>query len=269
MDDKRLQEIAHKVRKYVIEMTFNAGSGHPGGSLSATDVLTFLYFEEMNVDPASPDYPERDRFVLCKGHSAPALYAVLALKGFFPEEELKTLRKLGSRLQGHPERTLPGIEVGTGSLGQGLSIALGIALAARLDKRQSRVYALMGDGEQQEGQVWEAAMACAHYKVSNLCAIVDKNRLQIDGSTDEVMDIEPLDEKYKAFGWNVLKIDGHSFTEIRKAFNRARECKECPTLIIANTIKGKGVSFMENSLEFHGRALTEDELKRALNELLK
>jgi transketolase len=263
-----LEEIAKRVRAEVLRMTTLAGSGHPGGSLSAADLVVALYFAKMRVNPARPDDRDRDKFVLSKGHACPLLYAVLAEAGFFPREELSSLRKAGSMLQGHPDRRKTvGVEASTGSLGQGLSIANGIALADRLDARASRTYCLIGCGESQEGQVWEAAMSASHYGLDNLCAIVDNNGLQIDGKTSEVMNIEPLGEKWRAFGWNVLHIDGHDFGQIIGALDAAEACRGKPTVIIARTVKGKGVSFMENVCDYHGKPLSEGELKRALEEL--
>ena len=259
---------AKEIRKSIVSMITEAKSGHPGGSLSATDILTALYFSEMNVDPANPKMEGRDRFVLSKGHAAPAIYATLAEKGYFSKDELMTLRKFGSRLQGHPDmKKLPGIEISTGSLGQGLSVANGMALNAKMFNENYRTYAILGDGEIQEGQIWEAAMTAAHYKLNNLCAFLDNNNLQIDGNVSEIMGVEPLDKKWEAFGWNVIKIDGHDFEQILSALDKARECKDKPTMVIAKTIKGKGVSFMENVCGFHGVAPTLEELERALAEL--
>ncbi|WP_249169630.1 transketolase [Fusobacterium necrophorum] len=249
-------------------MICEAKSGHPGGSLSIVDILTALYYGEMKIDPTKPKMEGRDRFVLSKGHAAPALYAVLAERGYFPKEELMTLRKFGSHLQGHPDmKKVPGVEISTGSLGQGLSVANGMALNAKLFQEEYRVYVMMGDGELQEGQIWEAAMTAAHYKLDNLCAFVDVNNLQIDGSVDVVMGVEPLDKKWEAFGWNVISIDGHNFEEIFSALETAKTCKGKPTLILAKTVKGKGVSFMENVCGFHGTAPTAEERERALAEL--
>ena len=263
-----LKEKAKEIRKSIVSMITEAKSGHPGGSLSATDILTALYFSEMNVDPANPKMEGRDRFVLSKGHAAPAIYATLAEKGYFSKDELMTLRKFGSRLQGHPDmKKLPGIEISTGSLGQGLSVANGMALNAKIFDENYRTYVVLGDGEIQEGQIWEAAMTAAHYKLDNLCAFLDSNNLQIDGNVSEIMGVEPLDKKWEAFGWNVIKIDGHDFEEILSALDKAREYKGKPTMIIAKTIKGKGVSFMENVCGFHGVAPTLEELERALAEL--
>ena len=259
---------AKEIRKSIVSMITEAKSGHPGGSLSATDILTALYFSEMNVDPANPKMEGRDRFVLSKGHAAPAIYATLAEKGYFSKDELMTLRKFGSRLQGHPDmKKLPGIEISTGSLGQGLSVANGMALNAKMFNENYRTYVILGDGEVQEGQIWEAAMTAAHYKLNNLCAFLDNNNLKIDGNVSEIMGVEPLDKKWEAFGWNVIKIDGHDFEQILSALDKARECKDKPTMVIAKTIKGKGVSFMENVCGFHGVAPTLEELERALAEL--
>ena len=263
-----LKEKAKEIRKSIVSMITEAKSGHPGGSLSATDILTALYFSEMNVDPANPKMEGRDRFVLSKWHAAPAIYATLAEKGYFSKDELMTLRKFGSRLQGHPDmKKLPEIEISTGSLGQGLSVANGMALNAKIFDENYRTYVVLGDGEIQEGQIWEAAMTAAHYKLDNLCAFLDSNNLQIDGNVSEIMGVEPLDKKWEAFGWNVIKIDGHDFEQILSALDKARKCKGKPTMIIAKTIKGKGVSFMENVCGFHGVAPTLEELERALAEL--
>ena len=263
-----LKEKAKEIRRSIVSMITEAKSGHPGGSLSATDILTALYFSEMNIDPANPKMEGRDRFVLSKGHAAPAIYATLAEKGYFSKDELMTLRKFGSRLQGHPDmKKLPGIEISTGSLGQGLSVANGMALNAKMFNENYRTYVILGDGEVQEGQIWEAAMTAAHYKLDNLCAFLDNNNLQIDGNVSEIMGVEPLDKKWEAFGWNVIKIDGHDFEQILSALDKARECKDKPTMVIAKTIKGKGVSFMENVCGFHGVAPTLEELERALAEL--
>ncbi len=266
---KLLEQKARYIRKLIVEMIFKAGSGHPGGSLSLADILTCLYFSVMRHDPSNPTWPERDRFHLSKGHACPAWYAVLACAGYFPESHLWTLRKLGSILQGHPDKHTPGIDVASGSLGQGLSVALGIALAGKLDQKNHRVYCALGDGELQEGNVWEAAMAAAHFGAHNLCAIVDHNRFQIDGQVESVMSIHPLPEKWKSFGWHVLEIDGHSFEEILCAFRSAQGVLNAPTVIIASTTKGKGVSLMENVLDFHGRAPTKEERERAIQELSK
>lgn len=260
--------IARESRKWILKSIFEAGSGHPGGSLSAIDILTALYMKVMRHDPTNPLWPDRDRLVLSKGHSAPALYAILAMSGYIDKEELLTLRKLGSRLQGHPSMNkTPGIDISTGSLGQGLSIAVGMALGAKLDRKDYRVYCLMGDGEIQEGQIWEAAMSAIHYKVDNLCAILDRNQLQIDGPTEKVMSIEPVFPKFKAFGWHVIEINGHDFKEILRALKEAETFKGKPTIIIANTVKGKGVSFMEGAVGFHGKPPTAEELEHGLSEL--
>ena len=265
-----LQKIACKVRMGVIEGTFHAKSGHPGGSLSIADILTYLYFDEMKVDANNPAWEDRDRFVLSKGHTAPALYAVLAEKGFFEKDLIKTLRKPDSILQGHPSmRYTPGVDMSTGSLGQGISAAVGMALGAKLQKKDFRVYTALGDGEIEEGQVWEAAMFAGNNKLDNLVAVVDFNKLQIDGSLDEVNSPCPIDEKFLAFGWNVIVIDGHNFDEIESAFKAARECKGKPTCIVANTIKGKGVSFMENECDWHGSAPKLDQYNQAMEELNK
>lgn len=264
---EELKSKSKKLRMDILRMLAKAQSGHTGGSLSAIDILTALYYHVMKHRPDDPKWVERDRFVLSKGHGAPALYAVLADCGYFPVEYLNRLRQLGSPLQGHPCVNTPGVEICTGSLGHGLSLANGMALGLKIDGISSRVYALMGDGECQEGQIWEAAMSASHYKLSNLTAIVDKNGLQIDGATSEIMNIDPIDEKFRAFGWQVLVIDGHDFSQLLSAFRFASEERCCPTAIVARTIKGKGVSFMENNLEFHGRAPTDEELKWALAEL--
>ncbi|MFA6642406.1 MAG: transketolase [Methanomethylophilus sp.] len=265
---EELQNIANKMRLDVIEMTTAAGSGHPGGSLSAADLMAVLYFRVLHHAPDQPEMPDRDRFVLSKGHTAPVLYAALAESGYFPKEELLTLRKLGSRLQGHPARGhLPGIEVSTGSLGQGLSMACGIALAGKMDSKDYYTYCLLGDGELQEGQNWEAAMFAHHRGLNHLIAFVDRNRLQISGNTEEVMSMDPLPEKRHAFGWNVIIIDGHNIRQILEACAKAKESRKNPTVIIMNTVKGKGVSFMENNPDFHGRACNPDEYQAAVAEL--
>ncbi len=265
---KELAKVACNVRKGIIEGTFNAKSGHPGGSLSIADIISYLYFKEMNIDPANPAMPERDRFVLSKGHAAPALYSVMAQRGYFPVEELKTLRKIDSRLQGHPSmKCLPGIDISTGSLGQGISAACGMALGAKLQNADFRVYSILGDGEIEEGQVWEAAMYAAAKKLDNLVAFVDNNNLQIDGTVEEVNSPYPIPVKFAAFGWNVIEIDGHSFDDIENALNAARECKGMPTAIVAKTVKGKGVSFMENQVNWHGAAPNAEQYEIAMNEL--
>lgn len=265
---KEMQDIARKLRRDVVVMIAQANSGHPGGSLSAADIVTALYFKELRHDPSDPQAPDRDRFILSKGHAAPILYAALAECGYFPKAALGTLRQVGSILQGHTDRTLtPGVEMSGGSLGQGLSFAVGNALGARLDNKSYRVYALLGDGECDEGQVWEAAMAAAHFKLDNLTAIVDHNGLQLDGSNSRIMNIEPLGDKWRSFGWHVIEADGHDFPSIFSALAEARQTKGQPTAIIALTVKGKGVSFMENNLDFHGRAPNPEELAKALKEL--
>lgn len=264
---KHLKNKANEMRKLIIEMLAKAGSGHPGGSLSSTDILACLYFEIMKHDPKNPAWPDRDRFHLSKGHCCPALYAALSLSGYFPKEHLWTLRRFNSLLQGHPDRRVPGVELASGSLGQGLSIALGMALSAKVDKKNYRVYTLMGDGEIQEGNIWEAAMAAAHYKADNLCGIVDYNHFQIDGRTDDVMNLEPLLNKWEAFGWHAISCDGHNVKELLEAFRIANSVKLKPTVILAHTVKGKGVSFMEHVVDFHGRAPTEKEREIALKEL--
>lgn len=269
-DIKLLKEKSTQVRKDIVQMICKSKSGHPGGSLSAADIVTTLYFSEMNVDPKNPKMEGRDRFVLSKGHAAPVLYAVLAEKGYFDRELLGTLRQYGSILQGHPDmKKVPGVEISTGSLGQGLSVANGMALSAKISGEDYRTYVLMGDGELQEGQVWEAAMTSAHYKLDNICAFVDFNNLQIDGNVDEIMGVAPLDKKWESFGWNVIKADGHSFEEILGSLEKAKECKGKPTVIIAETTKGKGVSFMENVCGFHGVAPTAEETELAVKELEK
>lgn len=265
---KQLQIKACTVRMGVIEGVFNAKSGHPGGSLSVADILTYLYFDHMNVDPKNPKDENRDRFVLSKGHTAPALYAVLANKGFFPVSEIKNLRKPGAMLQGHPSMNrTPGVDMSTGSLGQGISTAVGMALAGKIDKKDYRVYTVLGDGEIEEGQAWEAAMFAAAKGLDNLCAVVDNNNLQIDGSIAEVNSPYPIPEKFRAFGWNVIEIYGHSFDEIDAAFKAAAEFKGKPTAIIAKTVKGKGVSFMEDQCSWHGTAPNAEQYEQAMNEL--
>lgn len=264
---KHLKNKATEIRKLIVEMLAKAGSGHPGGSLSSSDIIACLYFEVMRHDPKSPAWPDRDRFHLSKGHCCPALYAALSLSGYFPQEKLWTLRKLNSMLQGHPDKRVPGVELASGSLGQGLSIALGMALCAKVDKKDYRVYCLMGDGEIQEGNIWEAAMAAAHFKADNLCGIIDYNHFQIDGRTDDIMNLEPLLNKWEAFGWHVISCDGHNIKELLEAFRIAKTLKQKPTVIIAHTVKGKGVSFMEHVVDFHGRAPTEKEREIALEEL--
>ena len=267
-DKKQLMAAACKVRMNAIEGVHAAKAGHPGGSLSAADLFTYLYFKEMKVDPKNPKWEERDRFVLSKGHTAPGLYGVLALRGFFPEEDLLTLRQIGSHLQGHPNMNMtPGVDMSTGSLGQGVSAAVGMALAAKYQGRTNRVYTLLGDGEIQEGQVWEAMMAAHHYKLDNLCVIVDNNGLQIDGKVADVMSPYPIPEKLKAFGFEVVEIDGHDFDQIEAAFAKARETKGVPFGIVMKTTKGKDVSFMENQAGWHGKAPNDEEYEIAMNEL--
>ena len=262
--------IANNIRIGIIEEVYNAKCGHPGGSLSIADIMTYLYFEEMNINPSEPRFEGRDRFVLSKGHTAPALYATLAERGFFPKEDLKTLRKTASYLQGHPDmKGVPGVDMSTGSLGQGISAACGMALSSKLDGKPFRVYTVLGDGESEEGQVWEAAMFAAHYKLDNLVAVLDLNGLQIDGPITEVMNPTPHDEKFRAFGWHVITIDAHNFDEIESAFAEARRTEGKPTVIIARSIKGKGVSYMENACEWHGQAPKEDLYKVALSDLEK
>lgn len=271
MDSEKLQElkkIAADVRLDIVEEVFNASSGHPGGSLSIADIITYLYFTEMKVDPKNPDWDDRDRFVLSKGHTCPALYAALAEKGFFPKEDLKTFRHIDSYLQGHPDKKhIPGVDMSSGSLGQGISAACGMALAAKIQNKDYRVYTVLGDGESEEGQVWEAAMFASHYKLDNLCAVLDFNGLQIDGKVTEVMNPTPLDQKFEAFGWHVICINGHDFDAIEAAFNEAKTVKGQPTLILAATTKGKGVSYMEDKAGWHGKAPNADEYKIAVDEL--
>jgi len=261
MNIEKLKDTASEVRKDILRSTCKAQSGHPGGSLSATDIMVCLYFHKMKHNSKKPNDANRDRFILSKGHAAPALYACLARSGYFPIKELETLRQLGTRLQGHPERTkLPGVEASTGPLGQGLSFANGVALAGKLDKKDYKVYCMLGDGESQEGMIWEAAMTSAHYKLDNLCVILDYNRLQIDGDVADVKNIEPVVDKFKAFGFNVIEIDGHSYEEILNALDEADKVKGKPTMIIANTVKGKGVKSMENKVEWHGKTCKPEEL---------
>lgn len=267
-DIQKLKETAAVIRQDIISMLTESASGHPGGSLSATDIVTALYFSEMKVDPNNPKWEDRDRFVLSKGHGAPVLYAALAERGFFEKKHLLTLRKLGSMLQGHPNMNdTPGVDMSTGSLGQGLSAANGMALAGKLDKKDYRVYAVTGDGELEEGQIWEAAMTSAHYKLDNLTVFVDNNHLQIDGKVSDVMNPEPIADKFKAFGWNVVEINGHDFEEIFKAIDNAKSTKGMPTVIVSNTVKGKGVSFMENQAGWHGTAPSKEQCDQALKEL--
>lgn len=266
--EAQLSDKAKQIRRHIIEMITEAKSGHPGGSLSAVEIVTALYFKEMKIDPANPTWSERDRFVLSKGHAAPVLYAALAERGFFPTEELLTLRKINSRLQGHPDmKKVPGVDMSTGSLGQGISTAVGMALAGQLDQKNYRVYVLLGDGESQEGQVWEAAMAAGHYHLDNLTVFLDYNGLQIDGPCETVMTVEPEADRFRAFGWHVLEIDGHSFPEILAAIEEAKGTKGKPTLIVAKTVKGKGVSFMENQVGWHGNPPSREQAEQALAEL--
>jgi len=264
---EQMKKIAKELRMDILKMLTEAKSGHTGGSLSVVELILCVYMHKLKHDPERPGWKDRDRFVLSKGHGCPALYAVLAHFGYFPKEQLMGLRKLGSKLQGHPQLGLPGLEASTGSLGQGLSIANGMALAAKLDKKDVKVYCLMGDGELNEGQIWEAAMSAAHYKLDNLCGIVDFNKLQIDGFLCDVKEIEPLHEKWQAFGWEVIEIDGHNFSQIMDALDGAQTIKAKPTLILAHTVKGKGVSFIENQVSWHGIAPTPEEFERALKEL--
>ena len=263
-----LSRTANRIRKGIIEAVYNAKCGHPGGSLSIAEIMTYLYFEEMDIDPENPKDPNRNRFVLSKGHTAPALYATLAERGYFPREDLKTLRKTASYLQGHPDmKGVPGVDMSTGSLGQGISAACGMALSSKLSGNPFRVYTVLGDGESEEGQVWEAAMFAAHYKLDNIVAILDLNGLQIDGPITEVMNPTPHDEKFLAFGWNVITIDAHDFNQIEAAFEEARKTEGKPTVIIAKSVKGKGVSYMENACEWHGQAPKEDLYKVAISDL--
>ncbi len=264
-----LERIAVHVRRDIIDMIYGANSGHPGGSLSAADIVTAMYFNVLNLDPQIPDWPDRDRFILSKGHACPVLYSCMARTGFFPVEELKTLRQIDSRIQGHPEvRKLPGIEASTGSLGQGLSIGIGLALGAKLQGKNYRTYVLTGDGELDEGQVWEAALSAGDKKIDNLVAIVDYNKQQLDGWVNDIMPLDPLNDKWKAFGWEVIEIDGHDMKQILNAFAKAQTIKGKPTVIIANTIKGKGVSYMENNLDFHGAAPNKEQYEQAMKELI-
>lgn len=267
--EKQLSLIAEEVRINVLDAVTAAGSGHIGGSLSIADILTVLYFDEMNVDTTQPKWQERDRLVLSKGHCSPALYGVLAEKGFIPKEELKNFRNIHSMLSGHVEYHVPGVDMSTGSLGQGLSAAVGMSLAARVDKKDYRVYAILGDGEIEEGQVWEAAMCAGFYKLDNLVAFVDNNNLQIDGALDSVMSSYPIDKKFEAFNWNVINVDGHNVKEIKAALDLAKEKKGMPTAIIAKTVKGKGVSFMENEAGWHGKATNQEQHDEAVAEIKK
>lgn len=270
MDIKDLKITACKVRRHIIDEVHSAQAGHPGGSLSSADIITEIYFEQMNIDPKNPSWDERDRFVLSKGHCSPALYGVLAERGFFPKEDLIGFRHIGSYLQGHPSmKDVPGVDMSTGSLGQGLSVANGMAVCAKLYCKDYRVYTVMGDGEIEEGQIWEAAMFAAHYKLDNLCAVVDFNGLQIDGKITDVMSSLPIDKKFEAFGWNVLSVDAHNFDSLREGFKKAKECKGKPTVLIAESVKGKGVSFMENQVGWHGIAPNDEQYKEAVAELDK
>lgn len=267
-DLKILGDIARKIRIHIIKMIGTAGSGHPGGSLSSAEILTYLYFREMKIDPQNPDLPERDRFILSKGHAAPVLYAALALKGYFPEEQLLSLRKIDSHLQGHPHRLdTPGVEVSTGSLGQGLSMAVGMAMGHKISANPASIYALIGDGESQEGQIWEAAMTAGFRRLDNLCVFLDHNNLQIDGKVSDIKAVMPLKEKWQAFHWHTVEIDGHDFNQIEAAVNQFKQETEKPFMILARTTKGKGVSFMENNVDFHGKAPTAQEMEIALKEL--
>ena len=269
MDIKELTKKAVEIREGIIEAVYHAGSGHPGGSLSVADILTVLYFHEMKIKPEEPDWEDRDRLVLSKGHCSPALYSCLANRGYFPVEDLKTFRKIDSYLQGHPDKNkVPGVDMTTGSLGQGLSAANGMAIAGKMNQKDYRVYCILGDGEIEEGQVWEAAMTSSKYRLDNLCVIVDNNNLQIDGTVEEVMSPYPIDEKFKSFGFEIIKIDGHDIEEIIKAFEVARNIKEKPTCIIAKTIKGKGISYMENQVGWHGKAPNEEQYKEAIANLV-
>lgn len=264
----QFEKTAANIRTGIVKAIHNAGSGHPGGSLSAADIVTALYFKEMNIDPKEPKMEGRDKFILSKGHAGPVQYAALAERGYFPKEDILQLRKLGNRFQGHPNmQKVPGVEMSTGSLGQGISVAAGMAMANKLDKNPGRVYVMLGDGEIQEGLVWEAAMSAAHYGLDNLVGILDWNGLQIDGKNEDVMTVTPVDEKFRAFGWNVIVIDGHDFDQIFNAFDQARAYKGKPTMIIAKTIKGKGVSFMENEAGWHGKAPNAEQIEQAVKEL--
>ncbi|MCR5023661.1 MAG: transketolase, partial [Lachnospiraceae bacterium] len=270
MTNQELQKTANEVRKGIVTAVHAAKSGHPGGSLSAADIFTYLFFEEMNIDPKDPKKADRDRFVLSKGHTAPGLYSTLAERGYFPKKDLETLRHTGSYLQGHPDmKHIPGVDMSSGSLGQGLSAAVGMALAAKIDKKSYRTYCLCGDGEIQEGQIWEAAMFAGAKKLDNLCVIVDNNNLQIDGPIDEVNSPYPIDKKFEAFNFHVININGNDMEEIRKAFDEAKATKGMPTAIVAKTLKGKGVSFMENQVGWHGKAPNDDEYATAMSDLEK
>ena len=262
---EELEKLAKKIRLGIMDEVYYGKSGHPGGSLSIADIMTVLYFDEMNIDNENPNWEDRDRLVLSKGHCSPALYAALAYRGYFPIEDLKTFRNINSYLQGHPDKkNIPGVDMSTGSLGQGLSVANGMAISAKLNNKNYRVYCILGDGEIEEGQVWEAAMSSSKYKLDNLCVIVDNNNLQIDGTIDEVMSSKPIDDKFRSFGFEIIKIDGHNIEEIKSAFEVAKNVKEKPVCIIAKTIKGKGVKYMENKVDWHGKAPNEDEYKQAI-----
>lgn len=262
---EELEKLAKKIRLGIIDEVYYGKSGHPGGSLSIADIMTVLYFDEMNIDNENPNWEDRDRLVLSKGHCSPALYAALAYRGYFPIEDLKTFRNINSYLQGHPDKkNIPGVDMSTGSLGQGLSAANGMAISAKLNNKDYRVYCILGDGEIEEGQIWEAAMSSSKYKLDNLCVIVDNNNLQIDGTIDEVMSSKPIDDKFRSFGFEIIKIDGHNIEEIKSAFEVAKNVKEKPVCIIAKTIKGKGVKYMENKVDWHGKAPNEDEYKQAI-----
>ena len=268
-DIDKLEDIAKNVRRNIIEEVYSANSGHPGSSLSCVEILTTLYFNQMNIDPENPRMENRDKLVLSKGHASPALYSVLAQRGYFEIEELKEFRKLGSRLQGHPDvKKLPGVDMSAGSLGQGLSSACGMAIANKLKKNSDRVYCILGDGEIEEGQIWEAAMTASHYKLDNLCVIVDNNNLQIDGKIEDVLSPYPIDKKFESFGFEVFKCDGHSINELISTLDEAKEIKDKPSVIIAKTVKGKGISYMEDKAEWHGKAPNEEEYNKAINELL-
>ncbi len=268
MLNKELEKVAYNIRKNAVTAVYSASSGHPGGSLSIADLLAVLYFEEMNIDPENPKKKDRDRLVLSKGHCSPALYGALAERGFFPKEDLKTFRQATSYLQGHPDmKNIPGVDMTTGSLGLGISAACGMALSGKIYNNDYRVYAILGDGEIEEGQVWEASMYASHYKLDNLCAFIDSNGLQIDGTTQEVMNSKPIDKKFEAFGWNVIVIDGHNYDEIRSALTEAKKVKNKPTAVIMNTVKGKGVSYMENNVSWHGSAPNEEQYNLAIKEL--
>ena len=268
MELEELELKAKEIRRDIIEQVYNAKSGHPGGALSIADIMTVLYFDELKIDENNPNWEDRDRLILSKGHSAPALYAALSERGYFKKQELKGLRKIDSNLQGHPNMNeVPGVDMSSGSLGQGLSVANGMAICAKMDNKNYRVYCVLGDGEIEEGQIWEAAMAANKYKLDNLCVIVDNNNLQIDGTIEEVMSPYPIDKKFEAFGFNVIEIDGHNFEQIKDAFRKAKQIKDKPTCIIAKTIKGKGVSFMENEVGWHGKAPNEEQYNKAMEDL--